>query len=838
MSSQSIVHKPEAPVAPFDLGIFSKVLMYKQAKFDQGADAVQNQINQLQNQQVIGETQKKYLQDKINSTIEGVNSMGGLDFSDRNVLNQTSGYINEITKDPIITSAITNTRAIQKGVAYFDKLKQDAASGKKGVYYNPANEYDYMENVNDYVRRSQTDVKAAYNDRPIAPPVDVNKALMTAAKDVVASTYTEADGTNKYILKTGKIVTADRLYQYTLDQIQTDPNLANQVRINAKYNYLQKDANGNINPAQLQNLKQTYLQSNANKISSIQNELVDLAKQKAATSDSSAQIRIQSQIDDTSKELEKYIINQDSRTSEIDQILATNPEAAAANVYSNKLLEGIVAARAFREEKVQYNQAEMFVDKMNLEANKEAFNQDIETQKLALETTKVAIAAREADANGNPTGEILSEEVSLPTNLRKSSQDVMVDQARAVDMQKANVQQDYYHYIYQFKNDGGLVTKVGNNYVPTEKFKEGWNDNMKKLKDLRDGKTLPAPLDPEFIKMAIKYQELDLVKNQYVNTITDVNREALEQKRKSLGLSDSDYTSFLKGKALVAQLPDIMVPTLGASKPVTTKDYSKLPSDPESKKAFDIYKKFNSQMSIDPEIIERIYNTKGSQVIPRTSIPIGLKEADLKARSNALVGLINRGGYYSVDGSEKPEKTAKEDLSSENIRYLGDTYMNLGDGFRPYVKAQIDSGTGEKKTTKTVFIDADDTYISNFRNFAQNVNEAARQQVLREGKVTFDSASEDGRNVIQTQVIKNSRGLDDESASVQAYITRDANGKLISPQAVNLNLPNMNISQATTLAKNFAQMYSDWYKKAALTGQPKNKLRVTDFIDQLNKVSK
>lgn len=844
MNSQSQIHKPEAPTAAFDLNLFSKVLLLKQSKFDNGADLIQSKISNLENTQVLGEAQKKYLSDKVNGVIEGVNGMGGLDFSDRNVINQTSGYVDTITKDPIINTAITNTRNIQKGIAYFDKLKQDVAAGKKGVYYNPANEYDYMDSVNDYLRKSKTDPAAILQEKPISPPVDVNKALMSAAKEVVASKYTERDGTNKYILKDGRIVTPARLYETALTQIQTDPNLANQIRINAKYSYLQKDANGNINLAQLQGLKATYLQSNEAKITSLQNDLVDLGKKHMAAGDKDSQVRIQSQIDDTAAELNNYMTNQSNRENEINSLLTNNPEAAAANVYTNKLLEGIVAAKAFREENVKFDQSAMFVDKLNFQVGQELFDQKMAEQNYALETAKLSLAAAKQVADGtngksgsvDPSGTdgIYSDALSLPTNVRKSSQETQIDQIRGVQMQQANTQQDYYHYLYQFKNSSGLVQKNGNVYQPTEAAKTMWADQMKMRQDMRDGKKIPVPLDPEFLKLANKYDDLELVKKQYENTVIDVNREALQIKRKELGMSDNDYELFLKGKAIVAQLPDKTVLTPYSTKIVTAKDFDAAPKDIQTQKAIEIYRNNSSKMTPDAKSVEKIYESKGTQILPRSFTPVGLKKSDLDARAASLKGQIESQGFYSLDGSIKPENTIGKDVLQENIAYIGDFFGDLGNGAQNYVKSEISNGlTGDKKESQTVLIPVDNTYSSNFRSFAQNVNEAARQQVLREGSLEYNSSSSDGRNVIQTKISKLGRDTNDESSALQVFITHDENGKRITPQAITIKgSQGKSISENVELAKRFADNYAEVYKQAAKINK---KPSVAAYIDILNK---
>ena len=96
-------------VKPLDLNVLSTVLSHKQHQYDTEADKIQNQINSFAAQtQGMNEAQRQYFNSKLNSVVNGINSLGGIDLSDKNVGNQIEGFASSIYNvDPCVPSANT-----------------------------------------------------------------------------------------------------------------------------------------------------------------------------------------------------------------------------------------------------------------------------------------------------------------------------------------------------------------------------------------------------------------------------------------------------------------------------------------------------------------------------------------------------------------------------------------------------------------------------------------------------------------------------------------------------------------------------------------------------------
>lgn len=100
-------------VLPLDLGLFSNVMSIKQKKIDDNVSAVQAGIDQLGLLDVMKDEDKNYLNEKINGLVGSINNLGGVDFSDSNIMRQIEGLGSDIYGDSNIITALSSTKAIR-----------------------------------------------------------------------------------------------------------------------------------------------------------------------------------------------------------------------------------------------------------------------------------------------------------------------------------------------------------------------------------------------------------------------------------------------------------------------------------------------------------------------------------------------------------------------------------------------------------------------------------------------------------------------------------------------------------------------------------------------------
>jgi hypothetical protein len=149
-----------------------QVGMYKQAKYDQGVQKVQNYIDRIAGLDVSKPGHKEYLQSKLNELGSKLRTVAAGDFSNQQLVNSVSGMTGQIVKDPIVQNAVYSTQLIKRGYSEIEAARKAGKSSRN-------NERDYQDSVNDFM--ANPDLKASFSGR-YTPYKDVNKVAMEAIK--------------------------------------------------------------------------------------------------------------------------------------------------------------------------------------------------------------------------------------------------------------------------------------------------------------------------------------------------------------------------------------------------------------------------------------------------------------------------------------------------------------------------------------------------------------------------------------------------------------------------------------------------------------------------------
>ena len=107
----------------FDEDQVQKAIVYRKAKYDEGAEKVQNQINQLGQLPSLTDEDNKYIQDKITNLTTSINSVAGLDLSNQFNINKVSSLSSEIVDDPTVQAAVSSARNHQKNMKFIEEAK-------------------------------------------------------------------------------------------------------------------------------------------------------------------------------------------------------------------------------------------------------------------------------------------------------------------------------------------------------------------------------------------------------------------------------------------------------------------------------------------------------------------------------------------------------------------------------------------------------------------------------------------------------------------------------------------------------------------------------------------
>lgn len=220
-----------------------KVGMYKQQQYDQGVQKIQSQIDNVAGMDVAKDSDKRYLQSKLNQLGSKLTSIAGGDFSNQQLVSAVGGMATQVGRDENVQNAVASTAMYKKQRQELDKLYKD---GKSSV----ANVYDFTKQADNYLNNDE--VGQRFNGR-YSPYVDIDKKFLETfkalhasetGKDFIYERYTDPI-TGKLLSTKELAVAMEREGVEGIDAAKIQnalratltPDELNQMRINANYQF-------------------------------------------------------------------------------------------------------------------------------------------------------------------------------------------------------------------------------------------------------------------------------------------------------------------------------------------------------------------------------------------------------------------------------------------------------------------------------------------------------------------------------------------------------------------------------------------------------------------------
>jgi len=196
-------------VKPLNLDLLSSVLSYKQQQYDTEADKVQNQINSISAQtQGMNEADRQYFNGKLNSIVNNINSLGGVDLSDKNIGNQIEGFASSIYNDSTILSAVSAASKINSLQKSYQEAKTNPKLAKS---YSAANEWYDMQAVNQYYQNQKAG-EGYHGNSSYTPYAEYDKQVNLVLDKMKATKWSQrraANGKLELYKEDGSRVTAE-----------------------------------------------------------------------------------------------------------------------------------------------------------------------------------------------------------------------------------------------------------------------------------------------------------------------------------------------------------------------------------------------------------------------------------------------------------------------------------------------------------------------------------------------------------------------------------------------------------------------------------------------------
>ena len=227
-----------------DADLYGKLLMKKEADYQTGVEKVNKNLDYVASLPMASERERIYLQDKVNSITNQLNSNLNTDWSDQATQQITATHIKDITNDDKVKTAIYNASVAKKG---FSEMKRNSeATDNKNI----ANSSSFLKKFNEWEQNGKLGEKlnASYSNY-----IDVDQVIDDEMKklhpDIVEMAYSGMDpnlpkqalGLKGWETVTMKMKGSPAYKQTVLDTlhrvIENTPGIANQMNINSEYLY-------------------------------------------------------------------------------------------------------------------------------------------------------------------------------------------------------------------------------------------------------------------------------------------------------------------------------------------------------------------------------------------------------------------------------------------------------------------------------------------------------------------------------------------------------------------------------------------------------------------------
>lgn len=323
---------------PFNLDLYTKVGVTKQAQYNEGLQRVQGYVDSVAGLQVAREEDKQYLNQKIGqlqTTLQEFTK--NADFSQISTVNQAAGLASQIYSDRRIQKDVASAQNYSDAVGQIQKAHQEGKSAT-------SNDNALLRNIQAWQTGG---AEASLGKQQYTNYYNYSKAWQDYMSSKHAnSVYWETDSTGKsslgvaYTINQGKKTyidpaTVQRDFQTFL---QMDAQAAGQVQIDALY-YADKTPD-EIAFQGLRNNAQSTLNS-------LNTSLEILEQQKASLTSNEDLAILNQKIRDTQAERDKYRLRLEN--GDLDREFSQDPHSAKMSLFMQNLSVGAANRYAYSE---------------------------------------------------------------------------------------------------------------------------------------------------------------------------------------------------------------------------------------------------------------------------------------------------------------------------------------------------------------------------------------------------------------------------------------------------------------------------------------------------------
>lgn len=349
--------------------------MEKQKRYDEGVQKIQQSIDKIAGLEVVKDSEKAYLQSKLNQLGNDLTFVAAGDFSNYQLVNSVDGMAKQIAYDPNIQTAVSSAARRKKEYEYMEEAR------KKGEL-NPANEYVFKTMDSSWINNPE--LGQAYNAK-YTPYYDTEKHIREAFKGlekdgISVDQIFQTDAEGKIMMRNGEPVLSPYMKRLkkegifpekvkaTIEQAFSDGRVNQQLSIDGQYTYRNYDE---------ETLSKKVLEDKDVVMNQYENQLMELSLKKSFGAD----------VKDEMESLVEKMKAADKSYNDLYNVAFDNPNSVRGLLYKDDVKRRWTSmyTNIKTDEEVLSNPAyEMrFKEENELQRRREkAFDQQLEVKKF------------------------------------------------------------------------------------------------------------------------------------------------------------------------------------------------------------------------------------------------------------------------------------------------------------------------------------------------------------------------------------------------------------------------------------------------------------------------
>ena len=311
-----------------------KVGLFKQQRYEEGIQKIQNSIDNIAGLDVVRPQDKEYLQSKLNALGGQLSSIAASDFSNFQLVNTVDGMTKQLVNDPVILNAVGSAAKYREQLESQQKINADGKGSQ-------SNDLFFSKQVQSWF---DGDLDASFN-ATYRPYVDYSKQAQDIVKGLAADEttndiYATTDDRGKIVYYDA--ITRRKIESLTPEKIQTalkaalPPDAYQQMAIDGQFKY-----NGIDDQVFANDLNNSYNQT----FMDIQAEINKMEVLQSASATAEEKNAIQNQIDALQREATAL----KTEYQNVSGSFANNDvETAKGQLYSTNWMRDFTNSYAYR----------------------------------------------------------------------------------------------------------------------------------------------------------------------------------------------------------------------------------------------------------------------------------------------------------------------------------------------------------------------------------------------------------------------------------------------------------------------------------------------------------